>query len=31
MADLQCKIGKNVGVGVFVNEHHIRCVVEEME
>lgn len=31
LADLQCKIGNNIGVAVFVSSKQIRCVVEDME
>ena len=31
LADLECKIGENIGVAVFVSHTQIRCVVEDMD
>jgi hypothetical protein len=31
LVDLECKVGNNVGVAVFVNSNQIRCVVEDMD
>lgn len=31
LADLQCKIGSNIGVAVPVSNTQIRCIVEDMD
>ncbi len=31
LADLECKVGNNIGVAVFVKEGHMRCVVQDMD